>query len=205
MVKFKTKTIKEKQKKEIIAVDYCQNISFDMAKYLSVKEGCGLRFYDKKGNLCFKDKAVSALGYAHYEKMLAIITPVKKIRLTSLAYPVINKISLNKKIVDLSKYDDLIKDYEKNFFDYSLEAYHIWGPMSLIPKGYKHITEGEVKKGDYVFNDHHWLNVEISFSPAKVGKVIKIDGVHFVWKHGGRVEDEHLEFYDDFIIRKSIE
>jgi hypothetical protein len=206
LIKFKIRTVRDKKKNEITEVSYFDRITFDLAKYLAVKDGCALRFLNKKEKLCCKDEAVKAIGYNAYENILAIIHPeYRHIKIPSdiSIYPEIKKVTLNKRMISWDMFNELFYNWEDNFFDYSIESDRIWGPSSLIPKNYKQITQGVVIEGDYVFCDNSWLNTNVSFSPIKIGSDIKETGILFSGKHKGRFDDESLNYYNQFVIRKT--
>jgi len=166
-----------------------------------------LIFFNKRNKPCFKASSVRAIGYTyHYgEGIIAVINPkyrAKKLKSDISIYPELNKISLNKKIIDWRNFDSLLNDHENYFVDYSIEAFKVWGPSSLIPKGYEQITEGTVADGDYYFEKGHWINTNISFTPINIGATIKETGIVWSGKHTGREENESLKYYNQFVIRK---
>lgn len=93
--------------------------------------------------------------------------------------------------------------------DLSIECSNIWAPENLIPKGYEHIKEGKVMDGDYYWESYYtnkvdcWQNANVSFSRYKVGSEIKVSGVCYKnGKSGNESEDEVVNWFEPFIIRK---
>ena len=204
IVNFKELRRKEKIKREITKVKFYDKISFDLANYFAVSNGCALRFLDKKGNVSIRRNAEKAIGYGHYDKVIAFITPnirTKKVDFNTSIYPDIYSVTLSTNMIDFSRYEKLINDHENSFFDYSIDAANIWGPSELIPIGFINITEGLVQEGDYYwdynsFKGGHFIKCDVSFSPLKVGREIE---------YSGREENEVTKYCNQFIIRKIIE
>lgn len=207
LITFKERKVREKIKREIIKVRVYNDISFDLAKYLAVKKGCGLRFIDRKGKLCLKDKAYSATGFCYYDKTIALInTEAKPYHPDSTIsiFPDIPSVFLSKDMIRWEGIVPLIEKWKENFFDYSIEAFHIWGPMALIPKGYVHVTSGEVHEGDYYFDKEMWLDVGVSFSSIKAGQKIGTNGILYSGIHSGHAPNETIDFYNEFVIRPKL-
>lgn len=203
LVSFKEIRRNGKILKEANTITLYDNISFDLAKYMAIKEECKLRFLDPKKNVCFKDQAHSAIGYAYYSKTIASINPKIKFKGYNSdisIYPELEPLTLNRKVY-FENIEQLLQNYDDNFFDYSIEAYHIWGPSELIPKGFYHVTQGFIEEGDYYFVDGHWQSVSLSFSAIHPGSAIKETGLLYSGKHNGRVDNDHISYYNQFVIR----
>lgn len=206
LISFKQRMLKDKKRREITEVNFYDGITFDLAKFLAIKESCGLIFFDKKNKPCFNDSAVRAIGYTYHSGngIVAIIKQkhrIRKLKSDISIYPYINKVTLSRNMIDWCRFDSLLDEHEGKFSDYSIEAFNVWGPNELIPKGYEHVTEGEVIEGDFYFKGH-WINTNVSFTPIKIGAKIKQICCKFSGKHIGRGADEVLRYYNQFIIRK---
>ncbi len=195
-----------KIKRNVQSITVCDSITFDLAKYLAVKAGCKLLFLDKKGEICFQKIAHTAIGYYSViytnNAVIALIDPVVINKHgKNIMYPEIKNITLNDSFLDWEKFDNFINNHETKFSDYGIEAYHIWGPSSLIPKGYEHVLSGNIMEGDYYFEKDHWIAVNVSFSGLKTGDAIIKTSCRFRG-YSGREENESISYYKRFIIRK---
>lgn len=195
-----------KPKKDVQSITLYDSITFDLAKYLAVKAGCKLLFLDKKGEICFQKTAHTAIGY--YSKIytnnivIALIDPVVINKSGDTMYPEIKNITLNDSVLDWKKFDAFISKHKTKFEDYGIEAYNLWGPSSLIPKGYEHVLSGNIMEGDYYFEKDHWIKASVSFSGLKIGDPIVEYSCVFKGKRPGREENEHIRYYHRYIIRK---
>lgn len=100
--------------------------------------------------------------------------------------------------------DQLIELHKSGKFkvDQSIERAHLFGPLSRMIKGYKHIKRGAVQKGDYYWDDAngngHFTRCDVSFSPIKIGGKIEKRSIGFV----SQKKTTHVYYYNEFIIRK---
>lgn len=209
LISFKQRIVNSKKRREITSITFYDKITFDLAKFLASKAECGLLFFDKKDKVCLKDSSVRAIGYQYHNGKGVIAVINKKPSYKSnfndkFFYPQIDCITLKNKDFPWNKLDNILDEHADDFIDFSIEAYHIWGPNSLIPKGYENITSGLVKEGDYYFENDHWISVAVSFSPINIGDEIKQTGLSYIGKHNGRKEDDHINYCNQFIIRKKL-
>lgn len=214
ILKLKEYKVKNKTKYELIGVTAYQGLSKELACYYVVNESyryTGIKHREP----CKFSEADSIVGYNYcgnditfcFAQKRYITREVEKDPIS--IYPKIDYcgFEINKSIKEqIHHYIDLMKKMEKEE-DLSVECYHIWAPESLIPKGYEHITNGKVVTGDYYwehyYKPNHWQNVDVSFSRFKPGTEIKTSGICFKnGKTGTESEDEIVNFYHPFIIRK---
>lgn len=193
-----------KIRKEATSATLYDDISFDLAKYLAIDNGCNLRFLDKNRQVCLKDQAYSAIGYDYYSHTIASINPKIKFKRYNddiSIHPDLKSLKLDKKVY-FNNIEPLLQYHENNFFDYSIEANKIWGPSALIPKGFYHVTRGFVEKGDYYFEKGKWLSVSVSYSSIFHGSIIQETGCLYSGKHAGRIVNDHISYFNYFVIRR---
>lgn len=218
IIYIKERKVKDKVKYEFMNYEVYNDISKELACYYAIKHKC--RICGFKGNeRCEPLLADYVIGYHKWCNDITIckIEPLHDEEyINSISevtiYPHHNHISftISKKRIFQEQVEKIIKFNElKEFEDYSIEAFKIWAPNNLIPKGYKHITSGEIEEGDYYFDSHSftdspdtWLSVNVSFSFYKLGKKIEIQGIKYNGGRNGNGIDEITHYYEPFVIRK---
>lgn len=217
IIYIKERKVKDKVKYEFVNYEVYNDISKELACYYAIKHEC--RICGFKGNeRCNPLSGDYIVGYQKWCNDITIckiepllsenVNPISEITI----YPHHNHISFavsNKRLFK-EEIEKLIKLYNlKEFEDYSIEAFKIWAPNNLIPKGYEHVTSGEIKEGDYYFDTHSyakspdtWLSVDVSFSSCKPGKEIEIQGIKYSGGRNGDGIDEITHYYNPFLIRK---
>lgn len=217
----KKRKCRDKIKYELIDYEVYPNISKELAFYLAVKKDCGLSGFTGK-KPCHPMKGKQIIGF-HQWCNDVIVCQISKIQTSDInkiigsdisIYPQINNISFRANKSDFSEsISNLVSHYENGVFaDFSIDAFNIWAPNNLIPKGYDHITSGEVQEGDYYFDSKThsnsldtWLSVDVSFSGYKPSRKIELRGVKYVGdNHRYRDNGEVVNYYQPFIIRKRI-
>lgn len=204
VITFKNLKINGKIKRQITEVKYYDKTNFELACYFAYIAGCNLRLLDKNGNVATKTGACKAIGYSEFDNVIAFINPIKRMKWPKFDMSIFPECSMpvgmNDKMVSWDRVNPLLEDHNNNFFDYSIDC-NLFGAKWLIPKGYKHITEGLVKDGDYYWNYGHYVNCNVSFSQLKIGQIIKYRGVRFEGTHKGRVDNDIIDTWNSFIIR----
>ncbi|MBK5722916.1 hypothetical protein JGH11_18765 [Dysgonomonas sp. Marseille-P4677] len=215
----KERKYKDKTKYELINYEVYPNINKELACYFAVKKSGNLSGFTNN-KPCHPMKGEQVIGFYKWGNDITICQVVKvpvfdinKLSDTSI-FPKIECISYE---VNKRDFNDqiakLVSLWEDGIFaDFSIDAFDVWGPKNLIPKGYVHIKEGEIKNGDYYFESNtypsspiaNWLSVDISYSSHRPNKKIEIRGVKYVGTHRYRNENEVIKYYYPFIIRKKI-
>ncbi len=216
--KIKERKIKDKLKYVIVGYRIYPNVSKELALYLAVKFGGGITGLDKDNAPCHPNEADKVVGFSKWYNDIAIVAvhPVYQNgnqdieglslipRLEYYSLPIADKWFCGsvERIIRFSR--------ENILCDFSIEASHLWGPNSLIPKGYEHVNSGNIQEGDYYFRYDsygkvldNWTSVDVSWSSCKPGGKVEYRGIlGYRGDHGYHKDGETTFAYDPFVIRK---
>lgn len=213
VLKLKRHNVKEKTKYELKGVTTYRGLTKELAcyyvyrasyRYLCVKHKEPCNFSESKAivgwDRCGND-VVFCVAQKRYVSRKRNNDPI-------CIFPEVDRFSLeiDRFMNDRINYFIELMEKQKNHEDLSIECCNIWAPENLIPKGYEHIKTGKVMDGDYYWESYHdycWQSVGVSFSRFKPGTDIKEEGICYKHgKSGKEPEDEIVNFYRPFIIRK---
>lgn len=212
VLKLKRHNVKEKTKYELMGVTTYQGLTKELACFYVYKESYHYMCVKHKEPCKFSEsEAIVGYNYCGNDVVFCIAhkryVTMDRENHPTIIFPEVNYSSVaidrffNDKInhfIELMEKDDKCEDL-------SIECTFIWGPENLIPKGFEHIKTGKVLDGDYYWDsrDCLWQDVGVSFSSFKPGTEIQEKGICYKnGKSGKESEDEIVNFYEPFVIRK---
>lgn len=217
--KIKERKVKDKYRYDVVGYKIYPNVTKDLALYLAVKYGGGLMGLDENNAPYHPNLADKVVGFNKWGNDIDFVAihPVCYIDgnidgISIIPMPECYTLPERDKWFN-KRIENLIQLYQSDAFDdFSIEAYNIWGPIGLIPEGYKHVKDGLIQEGDFGFNYRpykenldSWLSVSASWSGCKIGDKIEYRGIlAYKGDHGYHKDGEVTYGYDPFIIRKSL-